>query len=116
MKRVFIAFLFALAHAQAGSQVLDTRSFTVNIEVNCPEGAVSCDDVIYIGKNKKSGKTIRLKGQTWHTLCADGVTPCRFMGYKFASGRFSYLVTDTGTLTVSRGRRTLIEEQGSWQE
>jgi hypothetical protein len=95
--------------------VLDTPSYVVNIEVQCPEGNVTCDDVIYTGKSKKSGKTVRIKGSTWHTVCADGVTPCRFIGYKFRSGKTTYLVTQDGDLTVTQGKNVLLDEHGQWE-
>ena len=59
---------------------LTTDHFAVTISQHCEEGAVTCDDVSYSGVNRKTGKEIHLTGSTWHTTCADGVTPCRFLG------------------------------------
>lgn len=100
-----------------GSQTLklETPSYSVNIEVLCAEGDVSCDQVRYSGRSKKSGKAITLKGKTAHTLCADGVSPCRFLGYRFQHGKLSYFVSDDGLLQVTQGGKTLVEETGQWQ-
>lgn len=94
---------------------LDTPSYSVTIEVLCAEGDVSCNQVRYLGRSKKSGKAITLKGKTIHTPCADGVSPCRFLGYDFRHGKLSYFVSDDGLLRVTRGSKTLVEEAGQWQ-
>ena len=105
----------ALAPAHAAVMVLDTPSYTVNIDVRCEEGQVSCDKVHYKGTHRKNGQSIALKGKTLHTLCADGVTPCRFLGYVFANGKTRYTVLEEGELTVQRGDKTLIREKGTWR-
>ena len=47
--------------------MLTTPSFTITIDVRCPEGNVTCDDVRYVGVSRKSGQSIRLTGRTHHT-------------------------------------------------
>lgn len=50
-----------------------------------------------------------------HTLCSDGVTPCRFLGYEFMNGNIAYRVFESGLLQVVRGENeVLVEEQGEW--
>ena len=100
-----------LAHADT----LTTRSFSIQIQVNCAEGDVVCDDVTYRGGNRRSGESISLRGKTLHSLCADGVTPCRFLGYEFRNGPFRYLVFESGGLRVTRGNKVLVDESGEWQ-
>jgi hypothetical protein len=95
--------------------VLETSSFIVKIEVRCPEGSVTCDNVIYTGTSKKNGKSISVKGRTMHSKCADGVTPCRFQGYTFDSGKINYTVLEEGELIVMNGDKTLVHEKGSWK-
>lgn len=46
---------------------------------------------------------------------ADGVSPCRFLGYDFKHRQLSYFVSDDGLLRVTRGSKTLAEEAGQWQ-
>ena len=106
----------ALAEQAPGpSQVakLETPNYLIRIEVNCPEGEVACDRVTYTGKSKKTGRELTLLGRTVHTLCADGVTPCRFVGYQFRNGTTTYVVTEEGELIVRDGGKVIIDERGS---
>ena len=100
-----------LAHADT----LTTRSFSIQIQVNCAEGDVVCDDVTYRGKNRRTGQSLVLKGKTMHSLCADGVTPCRFLGYEFKNGAYRYVVYENGGLRVTQGQKVLVEETGEWR-
>lgn len=95
---------------------LTTKNYVVNIATNCEEGTVTCDNVTYRGISKQTGKAITLKGSTKHTTCADGITPCRFLGYEFKSGNITYLVLESGLLQVFKGKsEVLLEEQGKWK-
>ncbi|HET8789902.1 MAG TPA: hypothetical protein VFM75_01715 [Modicisalibacter sp.] len=100
----------------AMAEALVTPNYVVTIESHCAEGNVTCDDVTYTGKSRKSGNAITLKGTTWHTLCADGVTPCRFLGYRFKNGNSTYFVTQGGKLLVVRNEtEILVNEEGDWR-
>ena len=92
---------------------LDTPSFLVRIEVNCREGAVTCGRVTYRGKSKKTGRQLIMTGKTVYSMCADGVTPCRFVGYEFRNGTTAYLVTEDGQLLVKDNGRVLVDEHGT---
>jgi len=116
MKAALLLILALPVLASAREETLETPSFIVKIEVRCPEGCVTCDDVRYVGVSKKTGKSITLIGHTVHTTGADGVTPSRFLGYEFKSGETSYFVGEDGELTVSRGSAVLVEERGVWKE
>ena len=70
----------------------DTYSMQINRD--CEEGMLTCHKVNYHGLNKKTNQEIRLVGSTHHTICADGVTPCRFIGYVFKNGLYTYLLID----------------------
>jgi hypothetical protein len=115
MKKLLLlpALCFCAASSWAGT--LTTPSFIVDIKVQCAEGNVSCDKVDYVGKSRKTGKSIALHGKTMHTLCADGVTPCRFLGYEFWNGKINYRVGEDGTLLVTQGRKVLVSEKGEWK-
>lgn len=116
MKLLFVvsALLLSLS-AQAGVAVLETPSFVVKIDVRCAEGNVTCEDVIYTGTSRKSGKSISVRGRTMHSKCADGVTPCRFQGYTFINGKINYTVYEDGELVVMNGSKTLVSEKGVWR-
>ncbi len=115
MKWLFGVLLFLVAEVSMAAQRLATESFDISIEVRCPEGVVGCDDVLYVGTHRKSGRAIRLKGRELHTRCADGVTPCRFLGYAFDNGSARYRVSEDGVLSVHQGDRILVQECGVWQ-
>lgn len=108
------AATFFLLVPSALADTLTTPSFSINIQSNCPEGSVTCNNVSYTGTNRRTGASIRLRGSTLNRLCADGVTPCQFLGYQFRNGQYRYLVTDDGTLQVYQGEQLLLEEQGTW--
>ena len=114
MKFILLPWL-CLTSAFTFAQQLDTPNYTVEIQQLCPEGEVQCQDVLYKGTSKLSGASIELQGSTLHSLCADGVTPCRFLGYQFNNGRIRYLVFESGLLQViGSSGKVLLEEQGLW--
>ncbi|MBF2028162.1 MAG: hypothetical protein IGS48_15585 [Oscillatoriales cyanobacterium C42_A2020_001] len=109
------ATLTLLTIQAAIAETLQTRNFRVTVTRNCAEGSVTCNDVTYVGRNRRTGESIRLRGKTLHTLCQDGVTPCRFLGYEFRNGVYRYLVTEDGTLRVYQGQKLILNERGTWQ-
>lgn len=112
--QALIAASLALCFAhgvRAGEPIsFETKSYRVTVHAHCAEYEVGCRDVTYTGVHKKSGKTIRLKGRDEHSLCKDGITPCRFLGYRFLNGAYTYRVTDNNRLIVSRGNSVILSE------
>lgn len=110
--------LFFSALLQA--ETLTTPSYVITITNKCEEGVVGCDDIRYIGVNRKNKQSISLKGRDLMHYCPDdqgdgpGKTPCRHMGYEFKNGKTNYLITDDGRLEVRRGSKLLLQEQGVW--
>lgn len=121
MKSRIILSILALFSPVLYSQMslagtLTTKNYVVTVTNNCEEGTVTCDNVTYHGISKQTGKAITLKGSTKHTMCSDGVTPCRFLGYEFKNGNVTYLVLESGLLQVFKGEsEVLLEEQGKWE-
>ncbi|MCK7458291.1 hypothetical protein [Idiomarina aminovorans] len=114
MKNYLLLSAFAFCSVSAAA-TLTTENYIIEIERHCKEGSVTCDNVSYTGVSKMSGNSIELKGKTWHTHCADGVSPCRFLGYRFENGNVTYTVLESGVLRVVQGKgRVLIEETGAW--
>lgn len=97
----------------ANAETLKTKNFNVKITRNCPEGYVTCNNVKYFGKNLKTGKSISLTGKTIHTTGADGVTPGRFLAYKFRNHNYLYQVRADGTLLIYQGKKLIVKEQGA---
>ncbi|MEA5511754.1 hypothetical protein VB715_18440 [Crocosphaera sp. UHCC 0190] len=98
------------------TETLKTKNFKITINSNCQEGEVTCDHVSYEGINVNTGESLQLIGKTLHTTCADGITPCRFLGYEFLNGKYRYMVTEDGSLLVYQGEKLLLEEQGTWHD
>ena len=98
------------------AETLKTQHFNVTITRNCREGNVTCSDVTYVGRELTTGNSIRLKGKTMQQMCADRVTPCRFIGYEFRNRNYRYVVTANGTLQVYRDAKLLLSEEGTWDE
>ena len=106
--------MLAMSLSQAGTTgTLDTPSFKIRIDIRCEEGEVTCDDVRYVGKNKKTGETLELTGKTAHHIDAEG-TPTRFLGYIFKNDDVTYFLSEEGELRVTRGEKVLLKEKGTW--
>ncbi len=96
---------------------LATSGYDMQIENRCEEGELTCDRVSYLGVSRSSGRSMRLTGATRHAQCADGVTPCRFLGNEFRNGEVRYFVSADGMITVTDGSgRVLLHEQGTWHD
>lgn len=108
------------AGAQGSAFVLKTSSYVITIRVLCEEGVVDCDDIEYVGVNKRTGASIQLKGKDWIRYCEEdqgdgpGRTPCQHLGYKFENGSTVYYVGEDGDLEVLQGKKRLLHESGEW--
>lgn len=111
-----LALARVLSAKCALGETLKTQNFSVTVTRNCPEGSVICNDVTYVGHDLNTGGSIRLKGKTMQHLCADKVTPCRFIGYEFRNKNYRYVVTIEGHLQVYRDGKLLLDEQGNWDD
>jgi hypothetical protein len=95
--------------------VLNTKHFVVTIIDHRDDPTdITSDHVIYIGVSKRTGKSIRLVGSTFHHMDDDG-TPQAFQGYIFRNGNICYRVYQSGTLEIRRGDNDiLMSEDGAW--
>ncbi|MFD1217081.1 MULTISPECIES: hypothetical protein [Microbulbifer] len=98
----------------AFGDTLVTDNYTIEIERNCEEGEVVCDNVSYRSQSHKSGNRLELNGRTLSRMCDDGVTPCQFLGYQFKNGNTTYTVLESGLLKVTENGKVLVQEQGRW--
>lgn len=102
------------------ADTLTTPSYVITITTKCEAGTVVCNNVSYVGVNRKNKKSISLKGRDLIHYCpgdqgdGPGKTPCHHMGYEFNNGKTRYLVNDVGELRVWRNGKVLLQEQGVW--
>lgn len=112
----FLSMTIPLLLSQVAlADTLRTKDYRVTITNNCPEGEVTCNNVSYYGVNVNTNASIQLQGRTVHTPCADGVTPCRFVGYEFSNGNYRYLVTQEGSLQVYKNGKIVLSQRGNWE-
>ncbi len=107
----FILLPIATSIANASSvsaETIETANFKIKITRYCEEGNVSCDRVTYVGKNSKTGKSIRLNGKTLNSSYS-----YRFLGYEFRNGKYIYYIDNNNLLQVYRGRDLILQEQGT---
>lgn len=82
--------IFLLWARFAGAETSGTfngERFIITITEHCPEGFVSCENVTFVSKNKKTGSGITLKGKTVNINCP---ATCDFRGYEFKNGLYKY--------------------------
>ncbi|MGB3511783.1 MAG: hypothetical protein WBA93_21620 [Microcoleaceae cyanobacterium] len=108
-------WFWLLLSSTALAETLITKNFKITISSNCQEGEVTCNNIYYQGVNLNTGESIQLVGKTLHATCADGITPCQFIGYEFRNGSYRYIVTEDGFLLVYQARKLLLEESGTWE-
>ena len=102
------------ASLPADAGVLVTPGYAVVVAESCTEGDVACADVVYTGVSRRTGASLTLHGQAFSSPCRDGTTPCRHLGWRFASGSVVYTVTDDGALLVTRDGKLVLSQRGTW--
>ena len=95
------------------AETLTTANYRITITHHCPEEHLTCQNVSYQSTHRHTGASVRLTGQTVHTPCADGVSPCRFIGYEFRQGNYRYFLTHD-ELQIYHGSQLLLVEKGTW--
>lgn len=114
MRLVFILGLL-LFSAFCQSETLVTNKYEATVTQLCEEGAVVCDNVVLNLIDNVTGDKLRIGGETLHTKCADGITPCAFQGYVFTTSKNTYRILSKGQLQIFDKRGELIfSERGNW--
>jgi len=113
MKRLIPIALFFISCVLHAAK-LTTPSYEIDVG-SCSEGDVSCSNVSVAVKNLNSGAVAHYQGETMHSLCKDGVTPCQFLGYQFSTTASHFTLYVNGTLKVNyaSGQGCLFES-GQW--
>lgn len=112
----FFTAIVLISIQVVSAEELLTKNYRIVVDRRCSEGNVICDNVTYLGINRKSGKSIKLIGSTWHHMCPDGITPCHFLGYVFKNGNITYYVGGDATLKITQGNKVLLEEKEIWKD
>lgn len=69
------------------SMTFNGEKFIAKITEYCSEGNVSCEDVTFNSKRKRTGEGISLRGKTVNVNCP---AVCDFRGYEFRNGAYTY--------------------------
>ncbi|MCG7564206.1 hypothetical protein [Pseudoalteromonas sp. McH1-42] len=108
---IILCLLSCLANAES----LNTPSYEIVIKWKCGEGYVSCDNIEFNVKNKIEGTTNTYIGKSIHSLCVDGVTPCKFQGYEFNTDELNYSLYMRGLIeVVKNNNEVVLSEKGEW--
>lgn len=100
----------------ASAQTLTTESYQIDVTSLCPEGEVTCQQMSFALTVKESGNVQHYEGRSLHRLCADGETPCQFIGYRFRDDKRQFTLFDNGALEINCGAGLeIVREQGQWQ-
>ncbi|WP_347366187.1 hypothetical protein [Vibrio vulnificus] len=113
--KICMMLLFLFSSSVLG-QTFRTDNFELEFHNECGEGEVTCEKVrvffSLIGIETKQ----EALGKSIHSLCADGITPCRFLGYELRSDGVRYIVYESGVLSVvDDSGNELLLEQGAWE-
>ena len=115
--RSYLSLLFvflSLMHS-ASAETFETPRFTFVTEFLCPEGVVVCDNIRIEVTVKDSNEVFLVRGSTWHTLAEDGITPKKWLGYRFRkSGNDWYLDRFHGLRIVDAEGLELLSEKGDY--
>ncbi|ESP92500.1 MULTISPECIES: hypothetical protein [Pseudoalteromonas] len=111
-----ILFLFVLiVSSNSYGQTLVTGKYELTITELCEEGVVGCDNVVLNMIEHDSAEKIRIGGEAFHTMCADGVTPCAFQGYRFKTKSETYRILNNGTFQIfDTNGEQIHSEKGKW--
>jgi len=88
MKKAVIFIIASLIGVTANAATLETKSFTIDIESHCADGAVSCNNVSYTGVRKSDGAKLSLAGRA---LNKEGATEP--YAYEFKDGAYTFLIS-----------------------
>jgi hypothetical protein len=107
--------LLCLISFIASAESLITPSYEIVVEWKCGEGYVSCDNIDFKVTNKVDGSINTYIGKSNHSVCADGVTPCKFQGYEFNVGELNYSLYMRGLIeVVKNNNEVVLSEKGEW--
>lgn len=113
--KICMMLLYLLWSSVLG-QTFRTDNFEFEFHNECGEGKVTCKKVRVFFSPIGIKLKLEALGRSIHSLCADGTTPCRFVGYELRSDGVRYIVYGFGVLSVmDDSGNELFQEQGFWE-
>ena len=100
----------------AGAAVFESKTYSIKIEHNCPEGCVSCGKIDLSITNKRMKRTLEVAGKTEHSTSKDG-SPGQFWGYSCTTkSGMHFFIHGNGNLEITDPKDKLIlSELGKWK-
>ena len=117
MKKIIISIFFifpSITFAQNNpiepcsfeSNNLESNNLWIKLVQLCPEGELTCDKVIYIGLNKKTGDFITLQGKTVVSKRNNN-----FLYYEFINNDTKYIIDRNNFLEIIKDNKTILSQK-----
>lgn len=112
MKKIIISIFFIFPSITfAQNNPIEPCSFESNnlwikLVNLCPEGELSCDKVIYIGLNKKTGDFITLQGKA-----VVSKRNSNFLYYEFINNDTKYIIDRNNFLEIIKDNKTILSQK-----
>lgn len=92
--------------------VVRTNTYYLTQIGRCEEYVVNCFDYTLIMYHRKTGELTQVKGESLHSLCADKVTPCQYLGTIFKKGEMKYFLNDgASAFKILKNNKVILEEK-----
>lgn len=110
MKILLIPFFIVSFFTAANAAIMEKCSYEtddlwIKIINLCEEGEMSCDKMVYIGLNKKTGDYITLSGKS-----VISKSNYNFLYYEFINNDTKYLITRDNTLEIMQGGKLILSK------
>ena len=104
---IFLAFpVFAFADMKLAEQcTFETDDLWIKLINLCEEGELSCDKMVYIGLNKKTGYFITLTGKS-----VISKRNYNFLYYEFINNDTTYMITRDNNLEITQGGKLILSK------
>lgn len=84
----------------------ESSNLRVKLVNLCPEGELSCDKVIYIGLNKKTGDFIILQGKAVISKSSSN-----FLYYAFINDDTKYIIDRDNFIEIIKDNKTILSQK-----
>lgn len=92
----------------------NTEKFSITLVTFCEENG-DCNNATYLGKRKKDGAELSLKGKAVRADCKGEI--CPIIAFKFMNGKTHYMLSKIDdSLTVINNNKIILNETGVWSK